>query len=290
MTCIAFMGTGTMGLPMARHLLERGFELRAWNRTPKRAAPLREKGGQVTDDPAAAARGADLLVTMLSDADAVVEVAERVLDALEPGSVWVQMSTIGVEGTARCAELAARSNAGFVDAPVLGTRAPAEKAQLVILASGQDQHLRACEGLFDAVGQRTLRVGAAGAGTRAKLVVNNWVVGVVAVLAETISLAETLGIDPQLFFDAIDGGPLDLPYARLKGQAMIERRFDDASFRLALSRKDAELVLAAAAGENLEMPVGEAIARRARRAESAGHGDLDMAATLLATVPADGAS
>jgi 3-hydroxyisobutyrate dehydrogenase len=288
-TEIAFLGTGTMGLPMARNLAAAGFSVHAWNRSPERARPLAEHGVQVFDDPRAAAERCDLLVTMLSDCAAVLDAAGQALGGLPENAIWVQMSTIGIEGIEACAELADRAAVRLVDAPVLGTRQPAERGELVILASGPPEAEAECQPIFDAVGSRTMWLGEAGAGTRLKIVVNGWVVGVVAVLAETISLAEASGVDPQRFFDAIEGGPLDLPYARVKGRMMIERAFGDPQFRLALSRKDADLLLAAAESAELEVPVMRAVAERLYRAERAGHGDDDMAATYLATAPGVGA-
>lgn len=286
MTKIAFLGTGTMGLPMARNLLEAGFELRVWNRSPERAEPLRAEGAELADDPGGASAGAGAVITMLSDSDAVLETAAAALAGVDEATSWLQMSTIGIEGIDRCVELAERSGVRLVDAPVLGTREPAEEAKLVVLASGPAEARGACGPIFDAVGQRTLWLGEAGAGTRGKVVVNSWVVGVVGVLAETIALAETLGVEPQCFFDALEGGALDLPYARLKGAAMIKHSFDDPAFRLALARKDAELILQAASGNGLELPIMEAVTERLRRAEADGHGDEDMAATYWAAAPA----
>jgi 3-hydroxyisobutyrate dehydrogenase len=287
---VAFLGTGTMGLPMARNLAQNGFAVRAWNRSPERAEPLREHGAEVFEDPREAAEGADIVVTMLSDAEAVLDTASRALEDHSNGALWIQMSTIGTEGTERCRALAEQAGATFVDAPVMGTREPAEKGALVVLASSPDDVRERCDPLFKVVGARTLWLGPAGAGTRLKIVVNSWIVGVVGVLAETISLAEVLDIDPQQFFNAVEGGPLDLPYAKLKGRAMIERRFDDPSFRLALSRKDAELVLEASAPQGLELPVMEAVLTRLQRAEEGGHGDEDMSATYWATSPSGSAA
>jgi len=195
------------------------------------------------------------------------------------------MSTIGIEATKRCAELAERAGVSFVDAPVLGTRDPAENGQLVILASGHEDAHPTCEPVFDAVGSRTIWVGEAGMGSRCKVVVNGWVVGVVAVLAETITLAEALEVDPKLFFEAIQGGPLDLPYARAKGGAMMSKSFDDVSFRLALSRKDVDLLLAAASDAGIDLPVMDAVVARLKAVEAEGHGDEDMAATYWASAP-----
>jgi 3-hydroxyisobutyrate dehydrogenase len=274
-----------MGLPMARNLAKAGLSVRAWNRTRERAEPLRQDGIEVFDDPSDAAAGCRLLVTMLSDASAVLDYAAPALASLDGDGIWIQMSTIGIEGLERCEELAARRDAQLVDAPVLGTREPAEGGELVVLASGPDRALEECEPVFEAVGKRTLRLGGVGAGTRTKLVINNWIIGLTAVLAETISLAEVLGVDPHQFFVAIDGGPLDLPYAHLKGEAMIEHSFEDVAFRLALARKDAELTLAAAESGRLATPVLDAVARRLHQAEQMGHGDEDMAATYCATAP-----
>jgi 3-hydroxyisobutyrate dehydrogenase len=273
---------------MARNLVRRGFAVRAWNRSLERAEPLAADGVEICADPREAARGCALLVTMLSDTGAVIDSAGPALRALERDAIWVQASTVGIEGIELCAELAAGCGVTLVDAPVLGTREPAERAELVVLASGPPDAVSACEHIFDAIGSRTLRLGETGSGTRCKLAVNSWILGLTAVLAETVALAETLEIDPQRFLDAIEGGPLDVPYARLKGAAMIEREFSDPAFRLALSRKDAQLVLAAAEHGRVETPVLRAVAERLDRAERAGHGDDDMAATFLATAPGAG--
>lgn len=285
MTKIAFLGTGTMGMPMASNLSRAGFEVRAWNRSIERAKPLADDGAAVVEDAREAALGADLLITMLSDTDAVLVAAQPALEILDQDALWIQMSTIGVAGTERCAQLAGQRGIQLVDAPVLGTRQPAEEGKLVILASGPEGVRDLCEPVFDALGSRTLWLGEAGAGSRCKIVVNGWIVGVVGVLAETIALAETLEVDPQRFFDAVEGGALDLPYARMKGAQMIKRSFDDPMWRLALARKDAELILEAASAHGLELPIMEAVAGRLRRAERYGHADEDMAATFWATPP-----
>jgi 3-hydroxyisobutyrate dehydrogenase len=222
---------------------------------------------------------------MLSDGDVVHDVAAQALSELADGAVWIQMSTIGIAAIDRCAELAAQANVTLVDAPVLGTRDPAEQAKLVILASGPQDARDTVTPVFGAVGSRTLWVGEAGAGSRAKVVVNGWVVGVVGVLAEVIALAEGLDVDPSLFFEAVKGGPLDLPYAQLKGKAMMEHDFSDVSFRLALARKDGDLLLAAADKIGLQLPVMDAIVARMRKVQADGQGDQDMAATYSASTP-----
>ena len=281
MPTVAVLGTGVMGAPMARNLARAGHEVRAWNRTPDKAAPLRDDGVDVRDDPAIAA-GADVVMTMLSDADAVLAVAEQA--DLGEGQVWWQASTVGIDGTERCAELAGKRGAVLVDAPVLGTRQPAEEGKLVILASGPDDALDTCTPLFDAVAARTLRLGPAGAGTRLKLVVNSWVLAVTQGTAETVALAQALGLDPSLIIEAVEGGGLDLPYFRMKSKLMVDGEFPS-SFALSLAAKDARLVVAAAERHGADLPAARAVAERMTEASEAGYGDEDMAATYRLSQP-----
>jgi 3-hydroxyisobutyrate dehydrogenase len=285
---IAVLGAGsTMGFAMAQNMLKAGLRVRAWNRSAEKVKPLEHDGAEVFQSPAEAADGAGVIVTMLSDADAVTETIEAVLPHVDRGAVWVQMSTIGERGTERCIELAAEHDVAFIDAPVLGTKGPAEQGKLVILASGPQDLRDRVQPMFDAVGSRTMWIDdAAGAGTRLKLVANSWVVTVTEGAAETISLAEGLGLDPSLLFDALDGGALDLPYLRTKGNAMIERKFEPA-FRLSLAAKDARLVAESAERRGLDLPMLSAIAQR-MTAGAEEHGDKDMAATYLTSTPRSG--
>jgi 3-hydroxyisobutyrate dehydrogenase len=165
---------------------------------------------------------------------------------------------------------------------VLGTRQPAEEGKLIVLASGPPEARERLAPLFDAVAAKTIEVGGeAGASSRLKLVLNAWIVSLVESLAETIALAEGLGVEPARFFDVIEGGPLDFPYARMKGAMMLERSYEPASFKLALAAKDARLALEA----GLDLPLLEAVRRQMEKAIAAGHGDSDMAATLEASRP-----
>ena len=281
-TKVAVLGTGIMGIAMARNLLAEGLEVRAWNRSREKAEPLGEDGAEVADSPADAARGADFLLTMLADADVVEEaVAGDVLRALAEGGVWLQMSTVGEDGTRRLAETANEHGVDFVDAPVLGTKQPAEQGQLIVLASGPEEAREKSQPVFDAVGSKTVWLGGAGAGSRLKLVINNWIVGLLGVLAETIAFANSVGVDPSTFLETIEGGPLGLPYAQLKGNMMIEEDFPT-SFSARLARKDAGLVLDSAEAHDLAMPIARAVAARFDEAIQAGHGEEDMAAIYQA--------
>ena len=293
---VAVLGAGgTMGFAMARNIARAGIAVRAWNRTRAKAEPLAADGAYIADTPADAATEAGIVLTMLPDADTVITVMECadgalpvMADSSDPDHpIWLQMSTIGEEATEWCTGLAGRYGVGFVDAPVLGTRQPAEQGRLVVLESGPEKARPRVQPVFDAVGHRTIRVGEAGAGTRLKLVTSSWVLAVVEAGAETIALAEGLGLDPALFFQAIGKGPLDLPYLRAKAQAIAERDFTP-SFRLRLAAKDADLVTDAAWQHGLDLPLLEVIARRLGQA-AAEHGDQDVSATYLASAPDEAA-
>jgi 3-hydroxyisobutyrate dehydrogenase len=274
---VAIIGTGIMGAPMARNIAAAGHEVRAWNRTREKAEGI--DGVGVADSPGDAVEGADAVVTMLADGDAVEAVAP---DAIRDGVDWLQMSTVGIEATERLAKLAADRGAPFVDAPVLGTKQPAENGELVVLASGPSDARERAKPVFDAVGSKVVDLGDAGEGTRLKLVLNAWLVALVEGLGETIAFAEAIGIDPRQFLEVIDGAAVGSPYAQLKGKAMVEREFAP-SFPLSLARKDARLVLDAAERHDIDLALVEVVERQLTRAVDAGHGDKDMAAAILAT-------
>ncbi|MFI1740741.1 NAD(P)-dependent oxidoreductase [Streptomyces sioyaensis] len=281
---VAVLGTGIMGAAMARNLARAGLDVRAWNRTRARAEPLAADGIRVTGTPAEAVDGADVVLTMLLDGPAVLDALHQAAPALPPGALWLQMSTVGPEGLAPLARFAGVRGLRFVDAPVLGTKDPAEKGQLTILAAGpQDVRERAGR-IFGVVGSRTRWVGedaADGAASRLKLVVNTWVLTVISGTGETLALAEGLGVDARDFLAAIAGGALDLPYLRLKSELILSESFP-ASFTVSAARKDARLITEAARGAGVHMDLVTAAAERFRRAEQQGHGDEDASAAYYA--------
>jgi 3-hydroxyisobutyrate dehydrogenase len=284
---VAVLGTGRMGAPIAANLLAAGFPVTVWNRTQAKAEPLAAHGASIASSPGEAAENAALVLTMLADGDAVEEAASGsggALETLRPGSVWIQMATIGVDWTERLAAMAADRGVEFVDAPVSGSDGPARDGELVVLASGPEELRERLEPLFDAIGRETLWLGPTGMGTRLKVVLNNWLATQVEALAETIALADTLGIDPRHFVDTIDGGPLGSPYAVAKGRAMIAGEHAPA-FTLRLAYKDAGLALDAARELELDLPVTSATAQRWLRAIAHGHGDEDVSAVIAEAEP-----
>jgi 3-hydroxyisobutyrate dehydrogenase len=242
MTKVAVLGTGIMGAGMARSLARAGLDVTVWNRSPDKARPLVDDGISVVEKADEAVAGASVVVTMLFDAASVAAVMTGALDAMAEGAVWAQTSTVGIDGTADLAALARAHGVGFVDAPVLGTRQPAEQGQLTVLAAGPTDLRGAVAPVFDAIGAKTVWVGEEpGAAHRLKLVVNAWAFSVVAGTAQSIALAERLGLDPQLFLDTIAGGALDAPYVQLKGRAMIAGDYP-AAFAVDGALKDSGLI------------------------------------------------
>ena len=283
---VAVLGTGTMGAPIARNLLRAGFGVRVWNRTPAKTQGLAAAGAVVASRPAAAAAGADVLITMLTDGAAVEQVMtgpDGALSALRPDAVWIQMSTVGVEWSDRLATLAARHGVAFVDAPVSGSSQPAEDGQLVILASGAGPVRSRVEPVFDVLGRQTLWLERVGEGSRLKLALNNWLAVLVEGMAETLTLSSALGLDPHLFLATIAGGPLASPYATNKGTAMLDADFTP-GFPLRHAAKDAALAADAAHHHHVDLPLTAVLLRRWQQAIELGHGADDVASAI--TIPA----
>jgi 3-hydroxyisobutyrate dehydrogenase len=282
MTSVAVLGTGIMGAGMARSLLREGHEVTVWNRSTEKAKPLADDGARVADDAGDAVAGADVVITMLFDTDAVAQTMQPVLSRFREGAVWVQTSTVGIEGTDRLAALARDAGVDYLDVPMLGTKAPAENGQLVVLASGPSSLRDRVQPVFDAIGSRTQWVSeTVGDASRLKLAVNAWIGVVVNGVAQSIALARGLGLDPQQFLDAVGGGALDAPYVQLKGKAMIDGDYTP-SFELDGVIKDTDLIHAALRDAGVDATLASAVRDRLGVASDDGHGEDDMAAVVHA--------
>ncbi|WP_078503631.1 NAD(P)-dependent oxidoreductase [Streptomyces sulphureus] len=281
-TSAAVLGTGTMGAAMARNLLAAGLHVRVWNRTPAKAEALAGEGAVFCSEPADAVRGADTVLTSLFDSASVLRTMHEALDGLSEGTAWLQASTVGPEGTAPLAAFAREHGLEFLDSPVLGTKAPAEAGRLTVLASGSTAARDKAGPVLDAIGSRTVWLDTEpGSASRLKLVLNNWVLTLINGTAETLALAEGLGVDPSAFLDAVQGGPLDSPYLRTKAAHIINGDYT-ASFPLSGARKDATLIAQEAERAGVRLDLAPAGAERLRRAEELGHGAEDAAASFLA--------
>ena len=274
---IAVLGIGAMGHGMATSALRAGIPTIVWNRTPDATRDLAELGAEVAETAADAARRASIVVTMVTNTDAVIAIArdQGMLASLAPGAIWVQMSTIGVAGIGSVAALAEkeRPDITLVDAPVSGSKDPAAQGQLTIFASGPDEVRPRVTPLFDALGQRTIWVGPVGAGTRLKIVNNTWLAFTAEAVAASVALAGRLGLEIETVVDALDAGPLVSPWQVAKLQRIIKRDFSP-QFALSLALKDVNLALEAADDDRFTA-LGS-LAAEWQRAVDHGLGDDDL--------------
>jgi 3-hydroxyisobutyrate dehydrogenase len=274
---VAFLGIGTMGHAMATRALGAGIPTIVWNREPRATQDLAKSGAEVADSSAEAARRAAIVVTMVTDADAVLAIAkdQGMLAALAPGSIWVQMSTIGVAGITRVEDLveAERPDVVLIDAPVSGSKEPAEQGHLTIFASGPESASQRLEPLFAALGQRTIWVGSVGAGSRLKLVANAWLALAAEAVNTSVALARRLGLETETVANALVGGPLVSPWQAAKLQRITEDDFS-VQFALSLALKDVHLALEAAGDDRFRAL--SSLADEWRRVVDLGWGDRDL--------------
>jgi 3-hydroxyisobutyrate dehydrogenase len=274
---VAVLGIGAMGHGMATSALRAGIPTIVWNRAPEATRDLAELGAQVAKTAADAARQAPIVVTMVTDTDAVISIADDqgMLAALAPGAIWVQMSTIGVAGIERVAALVdtERPDITLLDAPVSGSKDPAAQGQLTIFASGPDDARARVARLFDGLGQRTFWAGPVGAGSRLKIVNNTWLAFAAEAVAASVALAHRLGLETETVVDALGGGPLVSPWQAAKLQRMVKGDFSP-QFALSLALKDVRLALEAA--DEDRFAVLACLADEWRQVVDQGLGDQDL--------------
>jgi 3-hydroxyisobutyrate dehydrogenase len=288
---VAVIGAGIMGSAMARNLVAAGLDTRVWDRSSSVTAQLAEAGATAAASAGDAVQGAGVVITMLPTADVVETVIfdGGVADALEDGCVWAQMGTIGVAATVSIAARLAAQRPGvmFVDAPVSGSKGPAEQGQLLILGSGPDAAASALRPVFDAIGRKTVWLGEAGRGSQMKLLVNAYMSILIEGVAETMELADRLGIGHQQLAEVIEGGPLDAPIADAKLHKM-DRQEYAAEFPLEWALKDVDLAISAAGGA--PPPLLAALSTQWHAAVAAGYGRQDISAARLALASQNRAS
>ncbi len=278
---VTVLGTGAMGAGMARSMLRDGIEVAVWNRTAERSQPLAAEGAAIARDPIAAVTDADVVVAMLFDAAATLEVMGTVLPAMQEGAVFVQCATVGVDGAAHTAAVAAQHGVPFLDCPVLGTKAPAEQGNLVMLASGDPALRERVQPAFDAMAAKTIWVGdEPGVGSKLKLVCNAWIGALAAAVGQSFALAKGLGVDQQLMLEAFDGAAAGSPYLQAKGKAIIESSYAP-QFSVDGVRKDTGLIRDAIVASGLSTALVDGVRAAFDAASAAGHGDDDMAAVYF---------
>jgi 3-hydroxyisobutyrate dehydrogenase-like beta-hydroxyacid dehydrogenase len=285
---VAVVGLGAMGGRIARRLLAAGEEVTVWNRTAERAEPLAEAGASVAATPAAAARSANWVITMLADPSALLEVMSRpdgLAQGLRAGQTLVEMSTVGPSTVRQLVDIVP-PGVEVVDAPVLGSISEVDAGTLRIFVGGSDEAAASVRPLLEPLGQ-PLHVGPLGAGASAKLVANTTLLGTMAVLGEALALAKSLGLDPDAAFEVLSTTPLSAQAERRR--PVIEGAEPPVRFRLALATKDADVIVDEGRRAGVDAEITKVAAARFRAAEEAGDGDRDYSAILRRSVSPAGA-
>jgi 3-hydroxyisobutyrate dehydrogenase-like beta-hydroxyacid dehydrogenase len=283
-----FIGLGIMGSRMAANLQEHGFDLVVHNRTRSKAEALLAAGAAWAASPAEAGRPADVLFTMLADPEAVRAATlgdDGFLDAMRPGTCWIDCSTVNPTFSREMAREAAAREVGFLDAPVGGTKGPAEAGTLMFLVGGDADAVAPWQAHFDAMGSRTIPLGGPGMGTSMKMVVNLLLGAEMAVFAEAMALGQGLGIPRAGLLDALVGSPVVAPFLQGKKDLITHDAFEP-EFPLALMHKDLHLAALTAYEANVAMPVENAAKEAFALAARSGLGDLDFSAIYRFLNPA----
>jgi 3-hydroxyisobutyrate dehydrogenase len=277
---VTVIGAGALGAAMAARLGETGHEVRLWNRTAERAraAAARTAGVTAVESLREAVAGAPMVITVLRDGEAVTGVMSDAITELAPGAVWVQASTIGPVSARSLARMADKHGVAFLDAPVSGSTTPARQGRLVWLVAGRDDALARARPMLDALGSSVLHVGTGVEGSSLKLVVNAWMTAATVAMSDVLSLCDTLGLDHSTFAEALEAGPLAMPYALQKLRLMDERSFEP-GFAVQLALKDVDLARASAGLS----PLLQVVRDRLERTVEAGHGNDDLAAVDVVT-------
>ena len=279
MSTVTVVGLGAMGSRIARRLLDAGHDIVVWNRTPGKSAQLVDLGAIRADTPAEAARPAEAVITMVSDARALRDVTEGpvgIAAGVGASTTVIQMSTVGTEPISRLASILPPGT-GLLDAPVLGSIAEAQSGSLKIFVGGPLPMVVRWTPILSELGS-PIHVGPLGAGSAAKLVANSTLFGVLGVLGEALALARALGLPDDVAFEVLAATPLAAQADRRRPS--LESGEFPARFSLSLARKDAELVLAAAGAEGADLRLAKAALSWLEDAEGAGLGDQDYSAVL----------
>jgi 3-hydroxyisobutyrate dehydrogenase len=271
---VTILGAGRMGSAMAARLADTGHLVTVWDRNPDHAGRLIEVGVTAAADAAHAVTDASVVITMVTNGEAVHAVAERMLPAMRPDAVWVQASTVGADWADRLRALADANQRTMLDAPVSGSTTPARTGKLSWLVAGPSTGVEAARPVLDALGERVLFVGTGQEASRLKLVVNTWMTAATVAMADALAACDRLGIARSALVEVVSDGPLAMPYALQKAQLMTDHDFT-AGFPVELALKDIRLTEEA---EGLQPPLVHALEERLQRAVDAGHARDDLAA------------
>ncbi|KAG8388817.1 hypothetical protein BUALT_Bualt02G0164500 [Buddleja alternifolia] len=277
---IGFLGLGIMGKAMAMNLLRHGFKVTVWNRTLSRCDELVEHGATIGETPAAVIKKCKYTIAMLSDPTAALSVVFEqggVLEQISSGKGYIDMSTVDAETSSKISEAITSKGGSFIEAPVSGSKKPAEDGQLVILAAGDEALYEEALPAFDVLGKKSFFLGQVGNGAKMKLVVNMIMGSMMNAFSEGLVLADKSGLSPQTLLDVLDLGAIANPMFKMKGPSMVNSSYSPA-FPLKHQQKDMRLALALGDENSVPMPVAAAANEAFKKARSMGLGDLDFSA------------
>ncbi|GAA4848533.1 NAD(P)-dependent oxidoreductase [Luteimicrobium xylanilyticum] len=275
---VTILGTGIMGSAVAGTLVRAGHQVTAWNRTADKAAPLADQGITVAPSAADAVAGAEVVLSIVFDTDAVLDVLDDAGPAVPDGAVWAQATTIGVDGTKEVAARAAELGVSLVEAQMLGTKGPASRGELAILTAGDPALVERARPVLDAMSSKTLHAGdEVGCASALKIACNAWLATITAGVAQSLALTSAQGLDPQLFLDAITDTATDCRYAHLKADHMLSEDLAP-TFTVDALRKDVGLSIQVARSSGTAVTLLDAVSRVLGVASLDGHGKEDVAA------------
>ena len=275
---IGFIGLGIMGAGMVGNLLKNRVDVVVHNRTPEKGEPLVARGAKWGEKPGDVA--GDIVFTMLAHPDAVTSMAlgeNGFLSQMEPGTVWVDCSTVHPRFSKEMASEAAEGNIAFIDAPVTGTKPQAENAQLVFYAGGSADSIASCKPYFDMMGRKVIHVGEQGMGSSIKVVINSILAAAIAVFSESVALGRALGLSQEMLFETLIGGPVTAPFIANKRDKMTNGNYS-AQFPLQWMYKDLLMMLEAAGDTGVSAPLATAARDVYQAAIHEGFGDMDFSA------------
>jgi 3-hydroxyisobutyrate dehydrogenase len=275
---IAFLGLGTMGLPMS-HNLKKKFDLKVWNRGSPRAQQAALEGLVVAKSPSEAVLGADVICTCVSTPQALLEVVAAIKPGLQKGQLLIDFSTVSVSTIEQLAAELQPIGVGVIDAPVTGSRGGAEKGTLVVMAGGAKSDLERAKPVFDAVGEKVIHCGPLGAGTQVKLAGNGLIAAMLQAFSEGLLLTSRAGVDPQKFIEVVQASGFRSPYFEFKGKSLLAHEFTP-HFTVDLMHKDLTLLNENASALGVPMPTAASLKETYQLARSAGLGHLDISAVI----------
>ncbi|KAF8402444.1 hypothetical protein HHK36_013400 [Tetracentron sinense] len=277
---VGFLGLGIMGKAMALNLLRHGFKVTVWNRTLSKCDELVEHGASIGETPAAVVKKCKYTIGMLSDPSAALSVVfdkDGLLEQICSGKGYIDMSTVDANTSSKISEAVTKKGGDFLEAPVSGSKKPAEDGQLVILAAGESALYEEVLPAFNVMGKKSFFLGQVGNGAKMKLVVNMIMGSMMNAFSEGLVLADSSGLNQQTLLDVLELGAIANPMFKMKGPAMIQNNYSPA-FPLKHQQKDMRLALALGDENGVSMPVAAAANEAFKKARSQGLGDHDFSA------------